>query len=44
MHVPSVYVFDKQGIFLETIFDQPTYGDILQTLGGKRVNKPKKSR
>ena len=44
MHVPSVYVFDKQGIFIETIFDQPTYGDILQTLGGKWVNKPKKSR
>jgi hypothetical protein len=44
MHVPSVYVFDKEGSFIEAIYDQPTYGDILQTLGGKRVNKPKKSR
>ena len=44
MHVPSVYVFDHRGQYLETIYDQPAYSDILQILAGKKVNKPKKSR
>ncbi|MFZ9969064.1 MAG: peroxiredoxin family protein [Bacteroidia bacterium] len=44
MHVPSVYVFDAGGHYLETVYDQPTYGDVLQILAGKKANKPKKSR
>lgn len=44
MHVPSVYVFDAGGRYLQTVYDQPSYGDVLQILAGKKVNKPKKSR
>lgn len=44
MHVPSVYVFDAGGHYLETVYDQPTYGDVLRILAGKKANKPKKSR
>ncbi|MFM9142486.1 MAG: TlpA family protein disulfide reductase [Bacteroidota bacterium] len=44
MHVPSIYVFDAGGRYLQTVYDQPSYGDVLQILAGKKVNKPKKSR
>lgn len=44
MHVPSLYVFDPQGNFLEAVYDEPLYSDVLKIIGGGQAQKPKKIR
>jgi hypothetical protein len=44
MHVPSLYVFDSKGNFLEAVYDEPLYADVLKIIGGGRAHKPKKIR
>lgn len=44
MHVPSLYVFDPQGNFLEAVYDEPLYADVLKIIGGGQAHKPKKIR
>jgi len=44
MHVPSLYVFDPQGNFLEAVYDEPQYSDVLKIVGGGQAQKPKKIR
>jgi hypothetical protein len=44
MHVPSLYVFDPSGNFLEAVYDEPLYADVLKIIGGGRAQKPKKVR
>ncbi len=44
MHVPTIYVFDLEGNFLEAVYDEPLYSDILKIIGGGKAHKPKKIR